>query len=178
MSPVNPDFVASEEMFLSQNVPDLLSPFVSLNLDSEFPYELLLGALSEAGLAQGIAPNSPPSTYHDQPDLPPQAAAPVDDVTRTCMAYSAPISLPPPVPQAATFPPPNWHRIPQRAYDNGQKRWNFTPQEFISFGVNGSPGMNMGDALRKRFMGLDGRDDLVLQGANRAISCRLSVRLS
>lgn len=35
----------------------------------------------------------------------------------------------------------------------------------------------MGDALRGRLTGLDGRDDLVLQDAGRAISCRLSVRL-
>jgi len=36
----------------------------------------------------------------------------------------------------------------------------------------------MGDALRKRFTGLDGRDDLMLQDARGAISCRLLVRLS
>ena len=34
----------------------------------------------------------------------------------------------------------------------------------------------MGDALRKKFVGLEGRDDLVLQGAKKAISCRFIVR--
>jgi hypothetical protein len=33
----------------------------------------------------------------------------------------------------------------------------------------------MGDALHKKFTGLDGRDDPVLQGASGAISCRLMV---
>jgi len=37
--------------------------------------------------------------------------------------------------------------------------------ECISFGVNGLPGVNMGDALQKRFMGLDGLDNLELQDA-------------
>lgn len=35
----------------------------------------------------------------------------------------------------------------------------------------------MGDALRKVFTGLDGRDDPVLQEATGAISCRLLVGL-
>ena len=36
----------------------------------------------------------------------------------------------------------------------------------------------MGDALRKTFTGLDGRDNPVLQGAAGAISCRFLVGLS
>ena len=174
MSPVNPDFVASGDLLLSQNVPDLNS----VPLDLEFLYELFLETLSEAGSAQGFTPKSPPSSVLDPPNLLAQAAAPVDDGARTCVVYSASTSLPPLVPQAATFPPPNWYRIPQKPYGHGQKQWNFIPSGYISFEVNGRPGMNMGDALRKRFMGLDGRDDLVLQDANRAVSCRLSVRLS
>jgi len=81
-----------------------------------------------------------------------------------------------PPPQAKTFPPPNWYKIPQKTYDHGLKQWDFIPLECISFGVYGHPGVNVMDALQKRFTGLDGRDDPVLQGANSAISCRLSVR--
>ena len=77
-------------------------------------------------------------------------------------------------PPAPAFPP-NWIRVPQRGYDYGRKQWNFERSEPISFSVNGRPGINMGDALRKSFAELDGRDDPVLQDAQGAISCRLLV---
>ena len=36
----------------------------------------------------------------------------------------------------------------------------------------------MGDALRGKFTGLEGRDDLVMAGAKKAFNCRFLVRLS
>ena len=80
-------------------------------------------------------------------------------------------------PQAETFPP-NWRKIPQEVYNHGKKQWNFILSEPISFSVNGCPGVNIGDVLRKDFTGLDGRDDSVLRDAGGSILCRLSVRLS
>ena len=50
--------------------------------------------------------------------------------------------------------------------------------ETVSFSVSGRPGINLGDALRKTFDGLDSRDDPVLQDASGAISCRFMVGLS
>jgi len=43
------------------------------------------------------------------------------------------------------------------------------------FSANGFPGMNMGDALRRQFAGLDGRDDPMFGNAVKAISCRFLV---
>ena len=82
-----------------------------------------------------------------------------------------------PVPSAPSVTPlqSNWIKVPQRDYDRGRKRWNFERLAPIVFNVNGSPGINLGDALRKTFTGLDGRDDPVLQEAAGAISCRLLV---
>lgn len=80
------------------------------------------------------------------------------------------IATPPP----ATFLPPGWYRIPQTVYDFGTKQYDFEPLESIIFHVDGCPGQNMGDALRNQFPGLCGRDDLVLQEARGAISCRMS----
>lgn len=50
--------------------------------------------------------------------------------------------------------------------------------EPISFSVGGRPGVNMGDALRKACVGLDGQGDPVLQDSGGAISCRFLVGLS
>ena len=84
-------------------------------------------------------------------------------------------SQPPSIyPQPVTFPH-HWREIPQKPYDLGRKQWNFTRLESIFFPVNGSLGVNMGDALRGKFAGLEGRDDLVLHGTG-VISCRFSVR--
>jgi len=154
-SPVNQDFDVPEEMVPSQNVPESLWP--SASPDLKHLYELVLGTPWDA--------------------FPPQIAASVDDRAGLCTACSASTSLPPPIPppQDKTFPPPNWHKIPQKAYDHGRKQWYHTPLGSISFSVNGRPGVNMGNALRKVFMDLDGRDGLVLQEASRIVSCRLSV---
>jgi len=120
------------------------------------PTALDLEYLNEAPLetpqsAQGVTPAPSPPHVPDTPPVPP--------------------------PQTAALPPPIWHKIPQKVYDHGRKQWDYTPSDCISFGVNGYPGMNMRDALRKRFTDLVGRDDLVLRDAGSVISCRLSVRL-
>jgi hypothetical protein len=83
----------------------------------------------------------------------------------------------PPLLLATTPPGPNWIKIPQRNYNHGKRQWNFERSEPVSFSVNGRLGVNMGDALRKAFAGLDGRDDPVLQNAAGAISCRFLVGL-
>jgi len=81
------------------------------------------------------------------------------------------------LPSAAAFPA-NWFKIPQRSYDHGRKQWSFKPLEPISFSTNGRPGVNLGNALRKIYTGLDGQDDPMLQNAAGVISCRLLVSLS
>ena len=165
MSLTNPEFVASEEMLLSLN--DLLYGYMP-----ETP--------SDIQSSRGTIPS--PSTSHtpDPLSVPPQVGAPVDDKTSLCVVFSASTSLPSPIPppQASTLPPLNWYRIPQKAYGHGRKQWDFTPLGCITFEVNGFPGVNMADALQKRFTGLVGRDDRVLQDASSAISCRFSVRSS
>ena len=141
----------------------------------EFFPEIPLGIQT----AQEIASNSPPSHVLDPSSLPPLVTPQVDGA-RLCAVWSASASFPPPMPppQVMTLSPPNWYKIPQKTYDHGRKQWDFIPSESISFGVNGRPGVNVIDALQKRFTGLDGRDDPVLQDATSAISCRLSVRSS
>jgi len=67
--------------------------------------------------------------------------------------------------------------VPQRSYDHGRRQWDFKTSEPISFCVNSLPGINLRDALRKTFTGLDGLDDPVLQETAGAISCRLLVGL-
>jgi len=57
------------------------------------------------------------------------------------------------------------------------RQLDFERSESINFNVNGRPGVNVGDILRKEFTGLDGRDDPVLREAASAISCRLLVCL-
>ena len=134
------------------------------------------------GSSQGIAlnPSLPPHYDSTPPSFSPQIVAPVNDEARLCPIY--PVSTPPlpPIPasQAAPLFPSNWRKIPQQVYDHGKKQWDFQPSEPILFHVNGHLGVNMGDALRKKFTGLDGRDDLILQDARHSISCRLWVRSS
>lgn len=78
---------------------------------------------------------------------------------------------------SVTALPPLWIKVPQRIYDQGKKQWDFKASEPISFSVDGLPGINMRDALRKTCTGLDGLDDPVLQETAGAISCRLLVGL-
>ncbi|KAF9786268.1 hypothetical protein BJ322DRAFT_1108130 [Thelephora terrestris] len=101
----------------------------------------------------------------------------VNNRGKTCVVSfspnSPPPSPPPPSPQPVTFEPPKWQEIPQRRYNYGRKQWDYKPSEPILFQVNGFPGVNVGDALRNEFTGLEGRDDLVLRDAKMAFSCRI-----
>jgi len=173
MSPANPTLFTPEETFFAQCTPESL--FLSAPSDLEYLYERFLETLSDPS-AHEIAANSSTSLYHvpEPSSVQPQIAAPVEDVAKFCAVCSTSTFLPPPL---STFPPPNWRKIPQKVYDYGRKQLDFTLLPPISFSVNGFPGVNMGDAFHNRFTGLDGRDDLVLQGASSAISCRLSVSL-
>lgn len=123
-----------------------------------------------------------PPYYHFASLIPsPRIINPVNDEARPCAIYSASVSSLPPIPapsQTVTSHPFNWRKIPQEVYDYGKKQWDFRPSEPILFHVNDRPGVNMGDAFRKKFTGLDGRDDLVLQLAGDTFSCRLWVRSS
>jgi len=164
MTPAVANPVFASEGYLPQNLHEF--PLTSTSPNLEYPHGLLQDTLWSSPSAQGVLP-IPTFGVLDPSSLPLQIAA----------IWSAPIPLPPP-PQAPTFPPHNWNCIPQRVYDYGQKQRDFIPSESIYFGVNGRPGVNMGDALSKRFAGLDSRDELVLQDASGAISCRFSVCLS
>ncbi|KAF9643436.1 hypothetical protein BDM02DRAFT_3123468 [Thelephora ganbajun] len=84
-------------------------------------------------------------------------------------AFSLPAqSLPP-----ATALPLNWIKVPQSVYGHGSTQWDFKRSESIYFSTNGRPGINLGDALRKKYAGLDGQGDPMLQDSAGAISCRL-----
>jgi len=154
-------------MLLSQNVPEPALP--STSLDLEYLYGFLLETPSDTPSDQGVTPSSSQN---------PQIADPVSDRAKLCPICSLSIPPSPSIPRTATFLPINWHRIPQEPYDYGHKQWDYTPLTPILFSVNGFPGLNLGDALGKRFTGLDGWDERVLQDASRAISCRFSVCLS
>lgn len=87
-------------------------------------------------------------------------------------AHSPHIPPPPTLspPRPVAFLPPKWHVIPQSPYK--RKQWDYRPSEPILFQADGSPGVNMGEVLRKQFATLKGRDDLVMQGAKKAFHCR------
>ena len=129
---------------------------------------------------QEVTLNSLSTPHYDPapPGFSPQTVVPVNDEARPRVIYS--VSTPPLPPtsayQMAQSYPSNRRKIPQTIYD--KRQWDFRPSEPILFHVNGRPGVNMGDAFRKKFSGLDGRDDLVLQDVSSAISCRLWVRSS
>ena len=178
MPPANLGSVASEEMLSFQNAPEL-SASASPDFDLEYLYKLILETPSSTRSTQEILPNPPFFHFLDPFILLPQIPASVDDTTNLCVFCSVLASLPPSTsPFQVVALPSNWHRIPQNVYDRGRKQWDFTPSEHIPFGVNGCPGVNMGDALRKRFAGLDRQDEPVLQDASSVISYRLLVRLS
>ena len=124
------------------------------------------------------------------PPMEVQPGAYIDDGKTICaICYSFLLSLPPTLPplpppipptqpQPVTFLPEKWHEIPLTPYDHGRKQWDYTPLGTVLFQVKGYPGVNMGAALRKKFAGLEGRDDLVLQNTKKAISCRFLVHFS
>jgi hypothetical protein len=95
----------------------------------------------------------------------------------SCSEEEAKTQPAPSLPPAATLPL-NWIRVPQRGYDRGRNQSSFKRLRTVYFSVDGRPGINVGDALRKTFKGLDGRDDPVLQDAAGAISCRFLVSSS
>jgi hypothetical protein len=132
--------------------------------------------------SQGITldPFLPPHYDPVPSNFPLQIVNPVNDGARLRPIYSVSTSPLPPMPasQPTPFYPSNWRKIPQIVYDHGKKQWDFQPSEPVLFYVNGVPGVNMGDALRDKFAGLDGRDELMLQDAPAAVSCRLWVRSS
>lgn len=84
----------------------------------------------------------------------------------------APHSTPQPVPQVLPSGPPRWQRVPQESYDHGRRQFDFRPSEPIRFQVNGLPGVNMGESFRRRYEGLEGRDDTVLEGERTAVTLR------
>jgi hypothetical protein len=99
--------------------------------------------------------------------------APPPTLTDPLYLYELLLMETPILPQPVTFLPPKWQKIPQQRYE--QKQWDYRPAQDILFPVNGQPGVNMGEAFRKRFAALEGRDDLVLQIARTAFSCRIWV---
>ena len=166
MPPANLNFVTLN-ILPSQNFPELLTS-TSLDFDLEYLYKSIMETPLDAQSTEEIPPNSLLFRDPAPSNLPPQTPS-VDNAQ--ILVCSALTSLPPSL-------PPNWHRIPQKVYDYGRRQWNFILLEAIAFRVNGRPGVNMGDAFRRKVAGLDGQDELVLQGASRVISCRLSVCLS
>lgn len=87
-------------------------------------------------------------------------------------ATTPPAQLPPLV----TALPLDPIKIPQRNYDQGQcKQWNLKWLNLIPFNMNGRPGINLRDALRKKFMDLNDQDDPMLEDATGAISCQFLV---
>ena len=100
-------------------------------------------------------------------------------ISAVCPASTSPPPPSSPLPsQAATFDPPKWYKIPQSLSPYGPKQWEFVQQEPILFHVGGFPGVSMGDALRREFTALQGRDNPVLRDVSAAITLRLQVRLS
>jgi len=162
--PANPVFVASGEVFFPQNLHEI--PFASTPSDLEYPRGHLPDTPWGMPTTQRV-PSNPPVCVPGPSTLPLQTV-PVWTVSNP----------PPPLPQTPTFLPYNWHHIPQKIYGYGRRQWDFAQSESIYFGVNGRPGINMRDALLERFTGLDSRDELVLQDASGAVSCRFLVRLS
>lgn len=137
--------------------------------------------ISEGGLvSQAMFELSPPSGLFDPLDfdelfpMEPNTQPISDDngqqISIVHPTQVLPLSPSPPPPQPITFDPPKWQEIPQRRYK--QKQWDFKPSRSTLFEVNSFPGMNLGEALRNRFTGLEGRDEPVLQGAKNAIACR------
>lgn len=95
-----------------------------------------------------------------------------------CDCTPASVTVPPIHLPTTSFPPlvnfpADWVEIPQRTYNRGPKRLGFEQLGPIHFSTMSRPGINLGDALRKNFVDLVGRDDPMLQGSSGVISCRL-----
>jgi len=167
-------FVTPEEVL--QYIPASLLAPTSPDLTYQYGlFENLSGTQSSQEIKTTLNSFLP---YHEPapPNFSPQIISPVNDAARPCTIYSFPTPLSPPTPtpsQNAMSCLPTWRKIPQTAYGQGKKQWDFRPSEPILFHVDGRPGVNMGDALRNVFAGLDGRDDPMFQDAGDAFSCRL-----
>ena len=72
-----------------------------------------------------------------------------------------------------TFPT-NWIKVPQLAYDYGSRQPDFQPSEPISFRAKDRPGINLRDALNKKFPDLNDGNDPMLQHTS-SILCRFLV---
>lgn len=79
----------------------------------------------------------------------------------------------PPLPPLA---PICWRRIPQQQYTPRMRDRSFLQLQRIAFSIDGVPGFSIQRALDQVFVGLDGRDDPVLENASGPVSCRLLVR--
>ena len=170
--------ITPEDFFLQDVLLPLPSPAL-FNLTYRYDF---LENPSDMRSAQEVTPDSFLIPHYDLAPLgtSPQTVIPVNDGAGPCVIYSVSTPPSPPIPtsQTAQSYPPNWCKIPQTIYNHGKKQWDFRPSEPVLFHVDGRPGVNMGNAFRKKFTGLQGRDDLVLQDAPSAISCRLWVRSS
>lgn len=78
----------------------------------------------------------------------------------------------PSLPSVTTFPA-DWTKIPQETYDQGCKQLGFIPSETIRFSTKYFPGINLKDALRRDFSGLNGHDDSIPGDLPGVILCRL-----
>ena len=97
---------------------------------------------------------------------------------KTRISYSrVPHVVPELIPPPSPIPifAPQWFEVPQRVYKHDDKQCYFKRSEPMSFNFNGLPGISMGNALRKQFMGLGGRDDPTFRNTTKAISCRFLV---
>ena len=162
--------------------PDLTYPYELFPAfpDLAYPYEIFEnppGILSNQEVETAMNPSFLPYCDPVPSSSSPQIDSPANNTASLRTIYSAPIpsSPAPALGQNAMGHPSNWHKIPQTVYGWGKKRWDYQPSEPILFHVNGRPGVNMGDALRNEFTGLDGRDDPMFQDGVDAFSCRLMV---
>lgn len=160
----------------------------SPNIQSQPSHTFLPGTPMGTLLTQ--VPYFPPQRAPDPWTVPPQATiAPFEShisamqwndasgVVSSAVGLTQLYAVPPVISQPLQSPPLaqsfalRWVEVPQRTY--GHRQWDFKPSEPIFFSVNGLPGINLGDALRKHFTGLDGRDDPMFEKKAGAISCRL-----
>lgn len=185
--PFNPDWIVFEDVPPSQNTfeppppsPPPPPPPPTGELFPTFPSESLLDAQSVQAVRQNTLPYLPtaPEASSSWPRT--STIAPVNSAggrytgatgARLRIASREHLDTTQPAPPS----PIRWIKVPQRSYDHGSRQWDFKPLEPIFFSTNGYPGINLGDALHRRFKGLDGRDDPMLQGAPGVISCRLLV---
>ncbi|KAF9777988.1 hypothetical protein BJ322DRAFT_510417 [Thelephora terrestris] len=139
-----------------------------------FPDDTFEAALFPASLDHSYL--CEPLPVETQPEVQPTD---VDKSATVCVVHPSSVSLSPlpslPSPQPLMFQPPKWHEIPQTPHNRGRTQRGHTPSEPILFQVSGYPGVNVGDALRDTFTGLENGNDLIILGSKKtAFSCRFS----